>query len=233
MATETVILRPNRSISSSSAGSSYPIVELSQYWSLVAEEISDEDSTYYAPNKLTGDPKLLFELPPEEYLNKIPTKISVCLRMKETNGNQDVITSILIFSSEFTSGISLKSNIILTSSYQNFYVTIPNEYLLSFYQGLLNQNFYESYGTGNLGIMSTASSSSSKSTLDVRLTQLYLELEYSDGGDEPITSETIYLKQNGSWSAISGDIYKKENGIWVLKDASVLQQGLKYRINNV
>jgi hypothetical protein len=240
MATETLILRPNDSRADGSNYEAYPSVEATEYWTLVSEEIPDEDSTYVKPHlSIVGGANYNFPAIPEQYKNKTPTKIKVYIRgcNKDNTSNEPSFIGIKIIEPNDTNGYSITEippRITLSTAYVTDYIEIPEDYKLSFYSILTNEDIQEeikSNGKGEVTLFRIDGSSSSKQTSDIRITQLYLELEYLD--EDPTTSETIYLKQNGSWSAISGDIYKKENGIWVLKDASILQQGLKYKINNV
>lgn len=241
MATETVILRPNDSRADGTNRESYPSVDPTEYWTLVSEEVPDDDSTYVKPHLLlTSGVNYNFPGIPEQYKDKTPTKIKVYIRgcNKDTATTANLGVEIAIFDDSTSMGYNKKqiadSPITLSNVYKTYYIEIPEEYKLSFYAILTNENSeIKNDGEGEVTPIRTSGNVGNKDTSDVRVTQLYLELEYSNEEDEPTTSETIYLKQNGSWNAISGDIYKKENGTWILKDVSVLQQGLKYKINSV
>lgn len=67
-----------------------------------------------------------------------------------------------------------------------------------------------------------------KNSGTVCLTQVYIEVTYEDNSSS--TTDTIYLKENGSWTTIPCTIYQKQNGVWVLTDSTIFANGDKYTL---
>lgn len=65
-----------------------------------------------------------------------------------------------------------------------------------------------------------------KNSGTVCLTQVYIEVTYEDNSSS--TTETIYLKENGSWTPLTGTIYQKQAGSWVVVSSDVLADGYKF-----
>ena len=80
----------------------------------------------------------------------------------------------------------------------------------------LINNTYTSLNFPSLSVTITTAgnkSSSKNSNFQIRITQIYLELEYEEiVGDNSI----IYIKESGNWNNYSA-VYKKENGVWALQ----------------
>ena len=77
----------------------------------------------------------------------------------------------------------------------------------------LINNTYISSNFPSLSVIITTTgkkSSTKDDDFQIRVTQVYLELEYEE------IVEDIYIKENGNWNKYSA-VYKKENGIWVLQ----------------
>ena len=239
MATETVILRPNSSymaidVSGNISDNTYPTTkDPSQIWLLLSEEVSDENSTYIKFTSSTSLFRMLtygFSKPPESYVTTIPNKISLYVQAADMldKNKYSISTEFVLNDGTTSADITMESDTILNSSYQIIKLECPKENLETVYNLLLNNE------NGLFRIREKVLNGSSEKNSDVRVTQLYLELEYSDEEDDdnPPTTTPICIKQNGSWNIInSSSIYKKENGVWVLKDISVLQEGLRYKIN--
>lgn len=77
---------------------------------------------------------------------------------------------------------------------------------------LINNTYTSSnFPSLSVTITTTGKKSSTKDDdFQIRVTQVYLELEYKE------IVEDIYIKENGNWNKYSA-VYKKENGIWVLQ----------------
>ena len=77
---------------------------------------------------------------------------------------------------------------------------------------LINNTYTSSnFPSLSVTITTTGKKSSTKDDdFQIRVTQVYLELEYEE------IVEDIYIKENGNWNKYSA-VYKKENGIWVLQ----------------
>lgn len=77
---------------------------------------------------------------------------------------------------------------------------------------LINNTYTSSnFPSLSVTITTTGKKSSTKDDdFQIRVTQVYLELEYEE------IVEDIYIKENGNWNKYSA-VYKKENGTWVLQ----------------
>ena len=90
---------------------------------------------------------------------------------------------------------------------------------------LINNTYTSSnFPSLSVTITTTGKKSSTKDDdFQIRVTQVYLELEYKE------VVEDIYIKENGNWNKYSA-VYKKENGIWVLQSnlASIFDANTNY-----
>ena len=77
---------------------------------------------------------------------------------------------------------------------------------------LINNTYTSSnFPSLSVAITTTGKKSSMKDDdFQIRVTQVYLQLEYEE------IVEDIYIKENGNWNKYSA-VYKKENGIWGLQ----------------
>lgn len=227
MATETLILRPTHSalLLSSSVSSSVGGIEPTDAWSLVAEEVADDDATWVQCGALNSA-AYSFTIP-EEYRSKTPTNIRVYIRAvaSDTSGSPYLVINLADF--DIANLYQLTTQHYLSTSYQTFYEDITDYDIIStWYNVLVNKDPVKQYGHMDISFGRSGSKNPT-----VNLTQLYLELTYSD---EPTPNvDTIYLKQDGIWISISGDIYKKQNGSWILSDSSVLEEGFQYTLNDI
>lgn len=208
MATETLILRPTYV---GGMPERYPSETAdAQVWSLIAEEVADDDATYIIP---TINTKIFFTVP-DEYLSLTPTAIKVFIRAK---ASADVIPNIVLC------GTSVNGSG-LTTAYQTSASDMPYADLESVYR-LLAAN---TNTTGHE--LQIVAMGDSKST--IYLTQTYLELTFGEGTETP-ASDVIYVKEDGAWVAISGQIYKKINGAWTVTDTTVFKDGNKYIFQDI
>ena len=77
----------------------------------------------------------------------------------------------------------------------------------------LINNTYTSSNFPSLSVTITTTgkrSSTKDDDFQIRVTQVYLELEYEE------VIQDIYIKESGNWNKYSA-VYKKENGAWVLQ----------------
>ena len=77
----------------------------------------------------------------------------------------------------------------------------------------LINNIYISSNFPSLSVIITTTgkkSSTKDDDFQIRVTQVYLELEYEE------VIQDIYIKESGNWNKYSA-VYKKENGAWVLQ----------------
>ena len=95
-------------------------------------------------------------------------------------------------------------------------MSLSTSYQTSSSTGVATSLINNTYTSSNFPSLSVAITTTGKksSTKDddfqIRVTQVYLELEYEE------IVEDIYIKENGNWNKYSA-VYKKENGIWVLQ----------------
>ena len=77
---------------------------------------------------------------------------------------------------------------------------------------LINNTYTSSnFPSLSVTITTTGKKSSTKDDdFQIRVTQVYLELEYEE------VIQDIYIKKSGNWNKYSA-VYKKENGVWVLQ----------------
>ena len=110
---------------------------------------------------------------------------------------------------------SSASSMALSTSYQTSSASVAT--------GLINNTYTNSnFPSLSVTIVTTGNlASSGKDNFQIRITQIYLELEYEEVGH--------YTKINGSWQKII-TIYKKIDGVWVLQSdsASIFDENVKY-----
>ena len=108
-------------------------------------------------------------------------------------------------------------------------MSLSTSYQTSSSTGVATSLINNTYTSSNFPSLSVAITTTGKksSTKDddfqIRVTQVYLELEYEE------IVEDIYIKENGNWNKYSA-VYKKENGIWVLQSnlASIFDVNINY-----
>ena len=90
---------------------------------------------------------------------------------------------------------------------------------------LINNTYTSSnFPSLSVTITTTGKKSSTKDDdFQIRVTQVYLELEYEE------VIQDIYIKESGNWNKYSA-VYKKENGAWVLQPnlASIFDTNTNY-----
>lgn len=117
---------------------------------------------------------------------------------------------------------SSASLIALGTSYQTSSSTEVAESLIN--------NTYTSSNFPSLSVIITTTGQKEKSKDDnfqIRITQVYLELEYEVGTVED--NSIIYIKESGNWNRYS-TVYKKENGVWIIQSdlASIFDANANY-----
>lgn len=93
---------------------------------------------------------------------------------------------------------------------------------------LINNTYTSSnFPSLSVTITTTGKKSSTKNdNFQIRVTQIYLELEYEEIIEE---TTTIYIKESGNWNQYSA-VYKKENGVWVIQSdlGSIFDTNINY-----
>ena len=217
MATKTMILRPTGMYIGGSSGSCTgypdPAGGAKDYYTLVCEEVPDEDATYLT---LTGDASIVysFQFTPS-VTGIIPTAIRVASRMRTTiDGSQGVIQC------NYSGSFSVLTPIDLTEQYETYIQSIPSEYIEMLWRKLGDSTQRQIF------CKAQNSSGSSKNTeCNAIITQFYLEVDY----EEP--EIVMYTKAENSWLPIyDNNIYKKINGAWQLStiDSESIQNKLAW-----
>ena len=193
----TLILRPinDRSLKHScSSGSSG--------YAMISESSADDDSTYVdqtvtgrTSTSETSSFTLGGTMPSGQF--KI-TKATLYVRGRST-GEYTYSGTYKLSIDSSASSMSLSTSYQTSSSTEVATSLINNTYTSSNFPSL------------SVAITTTGKKSSTKDDdFQIRVTQVYLQLEYEE------IVEDIYIKENGNWNKYSA-VYKKENGIWVLQ----------------
>ena len=230
MAVETLILRPTYACFTTGVTFS-PNIDDDLAYILVSEDTPDDDATYISTTNITDPMSFGFTLP-NEYVNKVPTSINICCYAKNGgDGEGSILLQFCILDNDSKTWTGDGHDDSLTSSYQMFYEFVPTENIAAFYSAMQLSQEENQYGVVRVSASPNSSNSKNETTFECRVTQVYLELTYDDSEDTG--SETLYIKQNGTWVAITGDIYQKQNGTWVLADSSVFEAGFRYTLNDM
>lgn len=93
----------------------------------------------------------------------------------------------------------------------------------------LINNTYTSSNFPSLSVTITTTgkrSSTKDDNYQIRITQIYLELEYEEIIED---NSIIYIKESGNWNKYS-TVYKKENGVWVIQSdlGSIFDTNINY-----
>ena len=194
---------------------------------LVSEKIADNDSTYIVVLGGIAFSSFSFSIP-ENYRKRVPTELKVCGVGSSYNSTDSEEFLEMQLSVSYNSETETTEKITIecltpftTSNWSYFEILVPIENINGFYNYMID---YVDKGH----VFFQCNSSAKNSSDGIAITQLYLELTY----EEESSFETIYIKDNNSWSSIEGLIYKKQNGIWEKIDSSLLQNSTKYQINN-
>lgn len=193
----TLILRP---ISDESIKHMYS--SGSSGYAMISESSADDDATYiYQTVSSTNNRSETSSFTLGGTLPSRPfkiTKATLYVRGRSTGGSTHSGTYKLSIDSS-ASSMSLSTSYQTSSSTGVATSLINNTYTSSNFPSL------------SVTITTTGKKSSTKDDdFQIRVTQVYLELEYEE------IVEDIYIKENGNWNKYSV-VYKKENGIWVLQ----------------
>jgi hypothetical protein len=228
MATKTMILKP---IDTDRTGlTPFPSdTDTLDYPLLIAEDIADDDATYLSSTSaLAGT----FYFVPD--LNITPLNIRIVARMRTTI--LDSLVSIGYYADfNYTSSSAILErfdDINLSEEYITYIETVPTEHISRFFDyKTADGSSMEGVRCGIVNFSVGTTKTGSKATMDYRLTQLYLEIDYNDDNDNEELVETVYLKENGSWIAIPcSSIYQKQNGQWIIADSSIFEKGNKFML---
>lgn len=195
----TLILRPvsdeslNHSCNSGTSG-----------YSLISESSADDDSTYiYQTVSSTSSASVTSSFTLGGTMPSGLFKITGATLYVRGRSSADYASGTYQLSID-----SSASSMSLSTSYQ----TSSNTGVAT---SLIN-NTYTSLNFPSLSVtIATAGkkSSSKNSNFQIRITQIYLELEYEEIVED---NSIIYIKESGNWNKYS-TVYKKENGVWVIQ----------------
>ena len=207
----TFILRPSSEPSRAHSCSSG-----SNGYALISESTADDDSTYiYQDVTGTSD----------------ATKASTFnLSGTLPSGSFKVTGATLYVRARSTGSGSYSGTYKLSIDSSNSNMSLGTSYQTSSNTGAaasLKNNTYTSsdFPSLSVGVTTVGKKSQSKDdNYQIRITQVYLEVTY-----EPVETNALYIKQNGSWVKYS-QAYKKVNGAWVLQSdlTSVFSQNTNY-----
>lgn len=213
MATGTIILRPSQDVNVSHAKSSG-----SSGYLLIADQTQDGDSTYIyqtlssTTSTTVNSTFMLSGNIPNEKINITAVRLYSCAT-KGNNGETATYNCYFAINtsnggndSNAATSATLGTSYAITSTTSSTLVTQINNYITS-------NNVFP---TVSVKIATTGTKSSSKNSSNgyVRVTQVYMEVDY-----ETIETSKIYLKENNAWKEYS-KIYIKENNSWVEKSMS-------------
>lgn len=193
----TLILRPisdeslKHSCSSGSSG-----------YAMISESSADDDSTYVyqtVSSKTSTSETSSFTLGGTMPSGRFKiTKATLYVRGRSTG--------------EYTYSGTYKLSIDSSASSMSLSTSYQTSSSTGVATNLINNTYTSSnFPSLSVTITTTGKKSSTKDDdFQIRVTQVYLELEYKE------IVEDIYIKENGNWNKYSA-VYKKENGIWVLQ----------------
>ena len=174
-------------------------------YSLISESSADDDSTYiYQTVSSTSSASVTSSFTLGGTIPSGPFKITGATLYARGRSSANYT-----YSGTYQLSIdSSASSMSLSTSYQ----TSSNTGVAT---SLIN-NIYTSSNFPSLSVTIVTAgkkSQSKNSNFQIRVTQIYLELEY-----EEIVEDTpsIYIKESGNWNKYSA-VYQKENGVWVLQ----------------
>ena len=193
----TLILRPvsdeslKHSCSSGSSG-----------YAMISESSSDDDSTYvYQTVSSTSSASV---------------KSSFTLGGTMPSGSFKITGATLYVRGRSSADYTYSGTYQLSIDSSASSMSLSTSYQTSSSTGVATSLINNTYTSSNFPSLSVTITTTGKksSTKDddfqIRVTQVYLELEYEE------VIQDIYIKENGNWNKYSA-VYKKENGAWVLQ----------------
>lgn len=243
----TEILRPvwstNMVGSNSTAINATPSLDnYYDFYSLVDEQVADDDSTYITiPANSFHNLALMFES--ENLSNRYLEISKIVFTFRTRASTENICNKVGIGFINESPTISTLNDLACSIDGDSLYTTSTIstdwETLSVSYNGSLvipNITASLAYSASDpplvllLGAVQP-SDSTKDSSFSIDITQAYVEVTYGDGTTE--TSEMIYLKENGSWISVPCTIYQKQNGSWIEADSSVFEDGNNYTFQEV
>ena len=196
----TLILRPVRD---ESIGHSYSSGDVG--YAMISESSADDDSTYiYQTVSSTSSASVTSSFTLGGTMPSGSFKITGATLYVRGRSSANYT-----YSGTYQLSIdSSASSMSLSTSYQ----TSSNTGVAT---SLIN-NIYTSSNFPSLSVTITTAgkkSSTKNDNFQIRVTQIYLELEYEEIIED---NSIIYIKESGNWNRYS-TVYKKENGVWVIQ----------------
>jgi hypothetical protein len=230
----TEILRPNSNTQpiaiSATNITTYPTLEdINDLEILINEETADDDSTYLQCLAVLTGPWCYFD---SELLRNSYSEISsinLVARIKA-----DVSTTRFLYSIITHEGTTVirpleGSAETQTKDWETISIILDKDTVISAIEYNI-QNAEDSPLIIELQAQKVGTDSKTK--VDLCITQVYIEVTYSDGSSED-TTEMIHLKENGTWTSVPCTIYQKQSGAWVLTDSTVFNNGDNFILQQI
>lgn len=221
MATKTVILWPIGTFEATDSRVSWvpTDVDKNNLHMLVNESVADDDATCITIDANSfARVSFYVDFP----IGKTISSIKVYCRAK-TNGDMYGVSVKIATYDESNENLGSEGGTAtsIIGEWSNYVVEMPSEAINSI-------NSEECRYAYLMLLCGKRTTSSSKGELtETSYTQVYVEVTY----EEPETATPIYLRENGTWNAVSGIIYRKENGAWTEADDTVFTQGDQFALN--
>ena len=202
MASNTIILRPDRMLRTGGRISSFPSDSGLDYVTAVNEVVADDDAGYVTGIMVTSEDGMGFCSYGVETPSKIPKSIiGARIYARSVSKTGKALAYVEVDGDDsFDRGNSDSVKIPTNSAYTTFVRELPNEVVAAINDSLSNSIFpilaINVYVYGSM-----------KADSSDKLTQTYLEIDY-EGGDIG-----IHKKVNGEWKSATA-AYKKTNGAW-------------------
>ena len=225
------ILRPNANSEASSSGGIvfYPSdVEFADAEILVYEAVADDDATYIEITDLLHDFDGHFD---SERLRNNYSKITsfrIVCRIKTAPTSTSLrcrLDSPNSTSSDTFTTIKVSPQ---SSDWETVYANFETTDIITRIETALKYDATQDLFTVLFGLNTETTTNPDKSTLSLKITQVYVEITYEDDSSNDSTTETIYLKENDAWASIPCLIYQKQNGTWVTADSTILEDGYNF-----
>jgi hypothetical protein len=226
MAVDTLILRPTDGYCDSDGGRYPETTNVDETHLLVCEEIADDDATYVVTTDILHGAYFAVTVP-SAYHNKQPSSIRIKFRARDEVSGINYAWIEINGGTESMDDDIESGNLSITDAYSLYSFAIPSENMLTVWETIkkpidnVTNNESRNY---HFYIVAKKINVSSKTSSKVRITQVYLEVDFDD--DTP-TSQEIYFKQNGVWLDVNAQ-YKKVDGLWV----EITSEEAKELLNN-
>lgn len=202
---------------------------------LINEVIADDNSTYVEVTNSMGGLVACFN---SELLRKHYNNITSCRLVCRIKGDPSVNIPRLSFvgtqdGDSTVSNLQQKTFTHSSTDWETIYIDYNPSAIISILETNLSSSLSDLsiYPLQVVCSVSSVSSSGSKNTFSLSYTQVYMEITYSDSDD--VTTQTILLKENGSWVTIPCIIYQRQNGTWSQSSTDIFINGQLYTLKQL